>query len=63
MEGIILDGISIGMAVVGVLILGAVVTGVFLLWMSDEEKAGASFPSPGCPPLPAHPRKSVSRPC
>lgn len=49
MEGIILEGISIGMAVVGVLILVAVVTGVFLLWLGEEEKAGASFTWAGWP--------------
>jgi hypothetical protein len=49
MEGIILEGISIGMAVVGVLIRGAGVTGVFLLWMSEEEKVGASFTWAGWP--------------
>ena len=49
MEGIILEGMTIGMAVVGVLILVAVVTGVFLAWLAEEEKAGAVFTWAGWP--------------
>ena len=49
MEGIILDGFTIGLSAVGVLILVAVVTGVFLVWMSEEGEAGASFTWAGWP--------------
>ncbi len=49
MEGIILESMTIGMAVVGFLILVAVVTGVFLVWLSEEERTGASFTWAGWP--------------
>ena len=49
MEGILFEGMTIGMAVVGFLILVAVVTGVFLAWLSEEEETGASFTWAGWP--------------
>ena len=49
MEGIILEGIPIDVAIAAFIFLGAVVTGVFLAWMNEEEKAGASLTWAGWP--------------
>lgn len=49
MEGVILEGITIDVAIAAFIFLGAVVTGVFLAWMNEEEKAGASLAWAGWP--------------
>lgn len=49
MEGVILEGTSIGVAIAAFLFLGAVVTGVILAWMSEEEKTGARLTWAGWP--------------
>ncbi|MDH3383930.1 MAG: hypothetical protein OEM42_07715 [Deltaproteobacteria bacterium] len=43
MEGILLEGVTTGTAVAGVLILVAVVAGALLAQLSEEEMAGAIF--------------------
>jgi hypothetical protein len=49
MEGVILEGITIDVAIAAFIFLGAVVTGVLLAWMSEEEEAGASLTWAGWP--------------
>lgn len=49
MEGVILEGTSIGVAIAAFVFLGAVATGVFLAWMNEEEKAGATLTWAGWP--------------
>jgi len=43
MEGLILEGTTIDVAIIAFLFLGAVVTGVLLAWMNEEETMGASL--------------------
>ena len=49
MEGVILEGITIDVAIAAFIFLGAVVTGVFLAWMNEEEMAGKSLTWAGWP--------------
>lgn len=49
MEGVILESITIDVAIAAFLFLGAVVTGVLLAWMNEEEKAGKSLTWAGWP--------------
>jgi hypothetical protein len=49
MEGVILEGITIDVSIAAFLFLGAVVTGVFLAWMNEEEKAGKNLTWAGWP--------------
>ncbi len=49
MEGIILEGTTIEVAIAAFLFLGAVVTGVILAWMDEEEKMGARLTWAGWP--------------
>jgi hypothetical protein len=49
MEGVILEGITIDVAIAAFIFLGAVVTGVFLAWMHEEEKAGKTLTWAGWP--------------
>jgi len=49
MEGVILEGITIDVAIAAFLCLVAVVAGVFLAWMGEEEKMGASLTWAGWP--------------
>lgn len=43
MEGIIFEGVSTDVAIATFIFLGAVVTGVLLAWMNEEEATGASL--------------------
>jgi len=49
MEGVIFEGITIDVAIAAFIFMGAVVTGVFLAWMNEEEEAGKSLTWAGWP--------------
>ncbi len=64
MEGIIFEGISVGVAIVAFIGVGAVATGVFLAWMREEEHTGASltwaeWPLPGLEPVAPPEREEI----
>lgn len=49
MEGVILEGTTIEVAIAAFLFLGAVVSGTILAWMAEEERMGASLTWAGWP--------------
>lgn len=49
MEGILLEGTTIDVAIAAFVFLGAVVTAVLLAWMDEEEKMGARLTWAGWP--------------
>lgn len=49
MEGIILEGMTVGISIAAFIFFGAVVTAVFLAWMNEEEEAGTHLSWAGWP--------------